>query len=570
MQQVRSLAEKAKDTIIIVSRVEELVKHCNPADLAEIETICLSADYPNWEKLGLRPTYYCTADADLLALQHGQIKAFIEKQGLEGAFLAANLLDYYPQLQDDRRYLFLEQAASDQRLQERLLPYNRYPLEHPAFKSAYRETYSTAIAAIRYAAYLGYRKIALPDIDLAASELFAEKTRKGGLFRYKNEQRAAEKAPEQAKTASSAVIAYLSSQDADLFSTAFFNLRNDFYRNRLQVDIVNCNQSSVLHKKAVFPYQPLHALFGRTQLGAVAVPTNIYERQQLLFNLWLWDQPGFAPFSVPGNHRKPRLVYIFNNESGQPLEAELKETYYNTDRLQEMFSGLDIHYLSLHGEDDTYETDYTKPFGRGGYKVGPNNQFFLSMELLKQYGHYAFLMESDCVPIRPNWLAKLSHLVDQAEPFWIMGAAYRGKTKLERNFWRHINGNAVYAVGDSSFHRFIEDTWRPALDKITSKDPRIAYDCALEVYFNSLEKEKISRQPYKVWQDIAHKLRYTNYIQNISTAQDLSQPDQDLVRRVLSNSPDSYIIHCKAVARSALQLKECPEKPEPVMITCTA
>ena len=221
---------------------------------------------------------------------------------------------------------------------------------------------------------------------------------------------------------------------------------------------------------------------GECPLVCVAIPTISFEAKAVEDQLWLFEQRAFAPFAGEPPARLPVLTYIFNNLECEPLEQRIRSIFDGSRRLQAAFAAVTFHYLDLKGEQNLYQRDYSLPVGESGYKAGPNNQFFGAMRALRGVGRYALMMETDCVPIRSDWLGELYRQLTHTEPFWVMGSLYRGLDKIGRQISRHINGNAVYAVGDCSFHTFLGEVWEPELRKmVKDKDPRIAYDCAIEL-----------------------------------------------------------------------------------------
>lgn len=286
-------------------------------------------------------------------------------------------------------------------------------------------------------------------------------------------------------------------------------------------------------------------VFDNLQLGAVVVPTLAVEVPQLIANMNLWSREQFIPFEAPPIAR-PKLIFVFNNRTAESHSDELHATFIRK-KLDRFFSFLDIRFLELSGDNDVYIKDYSKDAGAQGYKAGPNNQFFQTMRLVESDGPFIFLMESDCVPIRRNWLSRLENLVRKAERFWILGSHYRGAGTIDDQFRRHINGNAVYAVGDSEFQEFVATFWEPRLrSQVTSLDKRIAYDCALEFAFS--QSWRTDPEAWLKWKQVAHLFRFTTYIQNISAAIDTNQPAKFLASDVMHEDPDTYIIHNKRLA----------------------
>jgi len=281
--------------------------------------------------------------------------------------------------------------------------------------------------------------------------------------------------------------------------------------------------------------------------AAVVVPCNQHEVDQIVRNFELWSRPDTRPFSSETDH-KPKLILVFNNDQGKKFVSNIRSEFIKYE-MGRFFCNLDFFFLNLSGESDLYQRNYSFAAGSQGYKAGPNNQFFETMRLSATVGMYIFLMEVDCIPIRPNWLGRLITITENSERFFVMGSAYRGRGTLGASYARHINGNAVYAVGDPDFQRFIEFFWEPRLREVVEmEDRRIAYDCVLEMIFSRMKSYTPNDTDWEYWKNFSSKFRYCEYIQNISGAIDIDDPIPDLVSQVLSASPETYIIHSQAVA----------------------
>lgn len=285
-------------------------------------------------------------------------------------------------------------------------------------------------------------------------------------------------------------------------------------------------------------------------LGAIVVPCNAGEKDQILTNLRLWADPLLTPFAAEPT-QKPKLVFVFNNDSGRDAALEI-EAAFEERKLGRYFSSVASWFLDLTGKADAYIRDYTVRVDEDGYKAGPNNQFFKTMRAARDLGQYIFLMESDCIPIRSNWLGRLCEIVNGPERFFVLGSAYRGKDTLGQQFNRHINGNAVYAVGDPDFQHFIDTFWEPELRRVVRHvDRRIAYDCVLDMLFSSMQSNFGNDAVWPVWQSIAHLFRYSSYIQNVSGKKDVDFPPLDMIKQILNEEPETFVIHSQAVARAA-------------------
>ena len=145
-------------------------------------------------------------------------------------------------------------------------------------------------------------------------------------------------------------------------------------------------------------------------------------------------------------------------------------------------------YLRKLSRQDKCELPY-------GSKSGPNMQFFRSLNAIINSNHLRendalTLLETDAIPIKNNWISELNLKLSKIQPsFWIAGACYAGKSPLSNAINRHLNGNAIYGIGGSSFVDFLNQ-WEHILKICTSDSHWIAYDIAIEWARDSLPKLK--------------------------------------------------------------------------------
>lgn len=536
--------------------------------LQNCDTLGMNAAYRHWDRIGWYPTYYCCLDDQLIQTHHAEIKRLVCEELVKGAFVHGSFFELHPECIADDRFWSSDQFHPYW-YKRRGATTGRKFIESVAFQTSDTSKVTTGAYAVRFCSYLGYDKIGLIGIDLRYVELLPEAERGEGValrmtktpthnpnYFFDDYQRAGDRYN----------VPNPDVHQGDLHLRAFRVLRDDFFENSVHSKIVNCNPNSALLDNAIFPFEPLEKLTGASQLGAVIIPCTVKEKDQILANFQLWSQAAFAPFLHATESALPKLVFVFNRAM-EDASAEIREKFDHL-KLNRYFDSIVIHSLDLDGEADTYSRSYHKPVGTQGYKAGPNNQFFKTMRLASEYGRYVFLMETDCIPIRPGWLQRLSTIVSDSEPFFVMGSAYRGTARLAKSFSRHINGNAIYAAGDPEFISFLDNFWEPELRKaVELADRRLAYDCVLEAILSGAHSDVADDPIWRVWQRIAHKFRYTDFIQNLSAQEDISSANSNLVHDVLRHHPETHILHSQAVARAATNMvaSECYLEPMALM-----
>lgn len=149
-----------------------------------------------------------------------------------------------------------------------------------------------------------------------------------------------------------------------------------------------------------------------------------------------------------------------------------------------------------------------------GLKTGPNRQFFESIKKVSEAGgiNAVLLQEVDTVPVRRYWVDDLNSEIESKHDAIHLGCQYDGADQLNEEQIKHLNGNAIYCVGNPSFGRYIR-LWESLLLEVVKHAPWKAYDSAVEwgmvnssnpeiPYFDSMEFHELSR----LYNDFVHRL----------------------------------------------------------------
>lgn len=187
------------------------------------------------------------------------------------------------------------------------------------------------------------------------------------------------------------------------------------------------------------------------------------------------------------------------------------------------------------------ELDHYNPDSKdSGWVEGPNTQFYQLLAnntgILPTSTSHVFLMEPDTRPVRPHWVAHLHSTIKINDPFWIRGSAFRGPCVSTKTHWEsarpdchqlrdvsgHINGNALYSIGDPSFREFLTEVR-------ASKFAKWPFDLAWYKLLNEPGSE-VRRG------ELSSNFVYTDLIRNYGASEfDLS--------KLLEESPWTYFIH---------------------------
>ncbi|PJF17647.1 hypothetical protein PSACC_02549 [Paramicrosporidium saccamoebae] len=259
----------------------------------------------------------------------------------------------------------------------------------------------------------------------------------------------------------------------------------------------------------------------RARLTNLVMPFHARQEPAVMRNLELWkhfppcylaEEPGTHPnqdymdsFFARDEHpagrlgRNVTLTFFVSSEADPELEMRVLGAFNALPiRIQKCFSSANVRFSRLSNEDDKYLTGSRKMF-----------EYMLNgwLGLLEPY--YALYMEPDCLPVRPNWLMILdSQTRWPNSPFWIKGSIFRGDAhaitnRIVYNLF-HINGNALYNLGDPSFRHFYFDMLRPYITKYYTEG---AYDTDVFKFLLDLGNYNYARQT-------AHMFQFTDAIQN--------------------------------------------------------
>lgn len=518
--------------------------------LSGVDTLGMNAAYRHWDRIGWRPTHYTCLDDALIDTHWPNILRLLEEGQIRTFFLSGRMLELEPGLAGRENVRFLDEFVPHW-YKVRGKQHGLTFIDHAAFRTERPEFVTTGAYSVRYAAYLGYDPVTLLGIDLVYHPLsearpvrdlrlvitetpasnpnyfFDDYQREGDAFQIPNP--------------------YV--HEEELHVAAFEAVRDDFVRERLGVQVLNANPQSRLNAEAILPFSDLGALLGEAKLGALVIPLTAGEKEQVLDNLWLWAQPAFFPFLGPMPSRRPDLVFVCNNAAAAARESDVEAFLAGQPLLRDCFADVRFVTLDLSGDADLYQRANHGPPASEGYRAGPNNVFFGAMNALRGHWGHALYMETDCVPIRPDWLGRINAHLQGAEPAWVTGSIYRGSDALGPREKRHINGNAIYAVGDPEFQMFVDKVWRPNLKALIADHPEMPFDCLIEALYERADARRGDEDPdWPMLRSISHKFRYSALIPNLTGDAASLDVLADQVQDLLYSSPDSCIVHTRRLA----------------------
>jgi hypothetical protein len=240
----------------------------------------------------------------------------------------------------------------------------------------------------------------------------------------------------------------------------------------------------------------------------------------------------------------PRLIFSFNCGDKPEYARQLAEEFGRHAILGELFSGIEVHFCDLPPEKDVYIRNSKVLGSPYGNKAGPNWLFYETMKRLRADCDFVLLMETDCQPIATHWLQRLEKLCSQNDDAWMIGSHYRGASPLHRTLARHINGNALYHIGDPAFWDFLDTILWPWMHRhIQEVDPDLAYDCAWETFLHRPEMENPGHYDWIVSREVIDRFRICNAIVNIAGYAEQHGDYLWTRRDVLQRYPGAVLVH---------------------------
>ena len=182
---------------------------------------------------------------------------------------------------------------------------------------------------------------------------------------------------------------------------------------------------------------------------------------------------------------RPDLLLGFNGNLSNYAHVARLDSILARRVVRECFGRVGAESAYLSGGEDTYD----KQRRHANWTVGPNNLFVHSLEAAARRGYrYMAQLEPDVLPLRSLWLDRIQSLAASSSA-WVLGSPFLGQCARDAHSERcmelgdeikfHMNGNALYAVGDAAFRAY----WSRAFAGQLSLWP---FDLALHLHTRSL------------------------------------------------------------------------------------
>ncbi len=531
-----------------------------------IYTLGMNAAYRYWDQINWYPDIYTCLD-DQVVLSHAeQIMRLVKEKLCKKFFLHHHILDYYPELKKYPDVYFLPQLRFGEKNKAIC---DRFNLKHrPShyFNSLNASKLTTGSYSVRFAAFLGYYEVGLIGTDCRYRELLPEARKVEGVV-LEIEQTPARNEnyffDNYQKKGDRYNIPNPSVHQGNLHLQSFEVLKEDITSFGFNIMVNICTKESEVYNKKVFPYKTLNDFITGPSLAAIFVPFTENDLDALIRNLYLWSEDEFKPYFYEPDTPEVELHFAMNASINKQVEERIKSAYYDAG-LERYFKAMQFHYSNLSGLRDLYTRLFKGKAGPEGYMSGPNNQFFDIINKFSEGMSHIFLMEVDVVPLRANWLKHLQEIVKNPDPFWICGSIYRGKAAIKAT--THINGNALYNVGDSSFKAFFKEIFLPYFYRRIKENPRLPYDIILHDLFMPVYTGKKDQERLSIWKQVIHYFRPSDFIVDLSHEEDRRLDNQLSKEKARATFPRSFLLH--GAVGKILQKKD--EKEEPLSFAAKA
>mmetsp|Transcript_17498 Transcript_17498/g.38003 ORF Transcript_17498/g.38003 Transcript_17498/m.38003 type:complete len:320 (+) Transcript_17498:363-1322(+) len=239
------------------------------------------------------------------------------------------------------------------------------------------------------------------------------------------------------------------------------------------------------------------------------VPVVHSQTPRLLASLEQWTRPEVLAAcssnetSIPPGAPKPDLLVWFDlpvdHPMVQPGIRNVQRMIERTPALRDEVIGrcfgslrFDSANLTLEQSRNSYWIHPLKSIPR---TEGSNRQFFALFDYAPITASYEHLqiMEPDMFPVRAGWVDAVAASARSAgQNFWIKGSIMRFEQAFSlaiepyRSMYQyHINGNALYRVGDPCFNAFLRDARRHGNCELW------CYDTCINIYLHSLRNANL-------------------------------------------------------------------------------
>jgi len=234
--------------------------------LSGVHTLGMNAAYRHWDRIGWYPDLYVCLDDQVIETHHAEIRRLHRDGRIGRFFLHGRFFEHHPDLAGHPAFVSLDQVVA-RWYHGRGLAQGWEPLfQHPAFRTRGPQRITTGAHAVRFAAFLGFGRIALAGIDLRYVEQLPEAEAAGGIalvmretpahnpnYFFDDYQRAGDRFN----------LPNPEAHGFELHPRAFATLAGDLAQVLPGVEVVNTSPASLIAERGMFPLRPLDEVLAR-------------------------------------------------------------------------------------------------------------------------------------------------------------------------------------------------------------------------------------------------------------------------------------------------------------------
>ena len=470
------------------------------AELPDGQWLGMNSAYRYWELINKYPKYYACLDPVVILSHAEKIEELHDKGLIHEFFLHDEIKQVCPNLEHSKRVTFLSEFIADE---NKILGFSELGL--------YKQT--TGALALRYCIEKENDEFCLLGIDCNYVEILSEAENTGNHGLAIKEKVA--KNPnyffsDYQEKGDKYQVPNPSIHSGNLHLQSFLSLKKDLVKFGVDLEISVGSYQSLLYKHGVFNLVNVYDKLNINKVDCIAIPITEREVDVVIENFSHWLNPKLYP-SLVGNIVENVHVFLDCKERVDIIEKF--ERYLSGGRLGHIVKNFKLTFLGLPDSVNYYLK--IDDGSKRSTKSGPNI-FWLSVMKYCEVYENTLQIESDCLPIRGGWFDNINNIVSNwPRDFWIMGPQYHGPTRLDMAYILHINGNAVYATGNSQFQDFLDDVYVPLIkDVIDKNNHTLAYDTAFSYLLLSGNDKYIQNKNSSLIRNL-DKFVFSDFILNL-------------------------------------------------------
>ena len=253
---------------------------------------------------------------------------------------------------------------------------------------------------------------------------------------------------------------------------------------------------------------------------AIVIPFTNKEIPDLIFDLELWNRNNHL--IAYDEYNNIDLVFYYHKHHDDKIEEKILHV---AEKYTKYFNSISFTYANLNPSDDKY------PLGSG--------LMFFNYILNNPQYEYIFYKETDCFPVKDNWLKELLNKISKChgDKLWVMGSMFSGNKNPFNEAYKmlHMNGNAIYATGNNDYRLFMENIFK-------NIDVSINYDIEIFRYLFKLEN-------YRYLRDYMINSKYSDFVLNFGKKE---------IDNILEDTPhQAYFLHGKKIKEALHEKYNC-------------